>query len=201
MKKTIPISLARTLFHVEDEATYRKLESYLAELKNYFSRYKDSDEMWRDIEARIREQLLDLVSPVDRIVTTEHIETLIKSMGRPGDFESEEENEKAHFASEADIEDEYRYRRAPVHKRLYRDKENSFLGGVASGIAAYFRIDPLVVRLCWVFSVFFAGFGILPYLLLWVFVPKAKTARQKLEMHGDPVSLDEFARKFKRKSG
>ncbi len=52
-------------------------------------------------------------------------------------------------------------------KRLYRDENNKILGGVCSGIAAYFGIDPVFVRILFIIS----GVGFLAYILLWAFVP------------------------------
>ena len=191
MKKAIPISLAHTLFYVEDDETYTKLENYLSELQRYFSRFEDSKELMSDIESRIREQLLDQINKVERIITLQHVDQLIKNMGRPSDFDMDEET--------TPFEETWEYQCQPVHKKLYRNKENSIIAGVSSGIAAYFRIDPLIIRSAFFCSIFFGGIGILLYFFLWFAVPAAKTANQKLEMYGDPVTLNEFVRKFKKK--
>jgi phage shock protein PspC (stress-responsive transcriptional regulator) len=55
--------------------------------------------------------------------------------------------------------------------RLYRDTNEKMLGGVCSGIAAYFRIDPTVVRLLFLVLFFGGGSGFLLYLLLWIILP------------------------------
>ena len=58
-------------------------------------------------------------------------------------------------------------------KRLYRaPKEDSIIAGVCAGIANYFGIDPVLVRLLWVLFVFGFGFGILAYLLAWIIIPR-----------------------------
>lgn len=192
MKKTIPISLAQTLFYVEEDA-YLRLEDYLDDLKSYFGRYEDSQDLLLDIESRIREQLLDHMRETgsDRIVTVDHVDRLIKSMGRPSEFDVEDASappESKAWVSESQ----------PV-KKIYRDKDNAIFAGVAAGLAAYFRIDPLIIRSVFFISIFFGGLGILFYLFLWFVVPAAKTAQQKLEMQGSPVTLNEFARKMKSK--
>ncbi len=58
-------------------------------------------------------------------------------------------------------------------RRLYRDP-NSWLGGVASGLAAYFEIDPVIVRLVWIVALL-TGIGFPAYLVCWAVIPKAKT--------------------------
>ncbi len=58
-------------------------------------------------------------------------------------------------------------------KRLYRaSREDSIIAGVCAGIADYFEIDPVLVRLLWVLFVFGFGFGILAYLLAWIIIPR-----------------------------
>jgi len=55
-------------------------------------------------------------------------------------------------------------------KRLYRDEQNKVLGGVCSGIANYFGLEPLLVRILWIFLI---GVNILGYLILWIAVPSS----------------------------
>ena len=50
---------------------------------------------------------------------------------------------------------------------MIRDERNKILGGVCSGIAAYIGIEPIIVRLVFIFS----GIGFIAYILLWIFVP------------------------------
>lgn len=58
-------------------------------------------------------------------------------------------------------------------KRLYRaEPEDSIIGGVAAGIANYFNVDPVLIRLLWVLAVFGFGFGILAYIIAWIIMPR-----------------------------
>ena len=74
-------------------------------------------------------------------------------------------------------------------KRLYRNPEERVIGGVASGIAAYFGTDALVIRLLFVLSVLIFGFGILLYIILWIITPEAVSTTDKMRMRGEPVTL------------
>ncbi len=74
-------------------------------------------------------------------------------------------------------------------KKMYRDPDGKVLGGVASGVAAYFGIDVVVVRLLLFVSIFFAGTGLILYIILWIILPEAKTLTDKMEMQGQPVTL------------
>ncbi len=183
MKKTIPTSISHTIFYIEIDA-YEKLDLYLSEIRKYFSNFADNKDIIEDIENRIEEQLLDLCSKdkTDRIVKSEYIDILIASMGRPEEFGADEENQSSATSSDAP---------KTFRKKLYRDTDNAIIGGVASGLAQYFGIDPVIVRVLFFISVFLGGFGIISYLFLWFAVPEAKTATEKLEMEGSPVTLNE----------
>jgi len=58
-------------------------------------------------------------------------------------------------------------------KRLYRaSRKDSVIGGVCAGIANYFGVDPVIVRLIWVLLIFGWGVGILAYLIAWIIIPR-----------------------------
>ncbi len=85
------------------------------------------------------------------------------------------------------------------NKRLYRDGDNEILGGVAYGLGNYFGIDPAIVRVFFILSIFFGGLGILAYLILWVSIPEAKTVGEKMNMKGYPLTLENIEKFFKEK--
>ena len=85
------------------------------------------------------------------------------------------------------------------NKRLYRDGDNKILGGVAYGLGNYFGIDPAIVRVFFILSIFIGGFGILAYLILWVSIPEAKTVGEKMNMEGYPLTLENIEKFFKEK--
>lgn len=58
-------------------------------------------------------------------------------------------------------------------RQLYRDTENQKLGGVCSGLARYFDLDPLLVRVAFVAALVFSGVSLIAYLLLWWLVDPA----------------------------
>lgn len=59
-----------------------------------------------------------------------------------------------------------------MYKKLYRSVTDKMIGGVCGGIAEYFDIDPLIVRLVFVLAVIFGGSGILAYIILWIIIPQ-----------------------------
>lgn len=58
-----------------------------------------------------------------------------------------------------------------MQKKWYRSRNDRMIGGVAGGIAEYFDIDAVIVRIVFVFALFF-GAGILAYILLWIIIPE-----------------------------
>ena len=63
---------------------------------------------------------------------------------------------------------------ASAPRRLYRSRTDRMLSGVSGGLAAYFDVDPVLVRLLWVVgAVFSGGLLVLAYLVLWIVVPEA----------------------------
>jgi len=59
-------------------------------------------------------------------------------------------------------------------KHIYRSKDQRLLGGVCSGFAEYFNVDPSVIRLLWIILTFVYGSGFILYFILWVILPEEK---------------------------
>jgi len=59
-----------------------------------------------------------------------------------------------------------------MEKKLYRDEYHKVLGGVCAGLAEYFDMDPTIVRLLFAFTFFIMGVGFIPYIILWIVLPK-----------------------------
>jgi phage shock protein PspC (stress-responsive transcriptional regulator) len=83
-------------------------------------------------------------------------------------------------------------------KKFYRNPDDKVLGGVASGIGAYFGIDAGVVRLLFVLTIFLFGTGFLAYIVLWIISPPANTLTEKMEMQGEPITLSNIESNIKR---
>jgi len=82
-------------------------------------------------------------------------------------------------------------------RRLYRDSDNRFLGGVCAGLAAWFNMNMWIVRFVFILLACGGGFGVLIYIVLWILLPEAKTTAQKIEMRGDPVTIENIKESVK----
>ncbi len=197
MNKTVTINISGIIFHIEEDA-YDKLNHYLNTIRKYFSKSDGSDEIMSDIESRIAELLKEKLHDSKQAILVTDVDQVIEIMGKPEDFEGN----AAEAQSSANPNDNHfgkqenqTYYTGP--RRFYRDEENKVLGGVCSGVAAYFDTDPLWIRLLLVVMVFGFGTGILLYIILWIIIPPARTTTEKLEMRGEKIDINNISKTVK----
>lgn len=198
MKETIKINLNQRLFDLDADA-YQKLKDYLDSLKDYFrSTTEEAEEILQDIEQRIAELLQNKLGSTKQVVTLTDIEEVIQLMGTADDFarEADLQDDIGANHKESD-EEEASTSFQKKHRRLYRDTDNNILGGVCSGIASYFNVDAVWIRLAFIILLFFNGIGFLAYVILWIAVPGARTTAQKLQMKGKAVTIDNIQQSVK----
>ena len=177
MKEITRIHLAKTPYDIELDAK-EVLQKYLSEIKQMMG----SEDVMYEIEARMVELFGERGVQSNGIITMSDVEDLRSKMGLPKEFSDSESTED----SQANLIPSD----SPV-KRLMRDTDNAIFGGVCAGIAAYWGINPLWVRLLFIISPFITfGTALLVYIIIWISLPEAKTAAEKLQMRGEPVTLD-----------
>jgi len=181
MKKTNTINLGSVIFHIEEDA-YSQLHKYLTTIKKYFSSYEGVAEIVADIEGRIAEILQEKNI---KIISNDHVDEIINIMGQPEDYGTDESG---------DDEQHDEPSRKKNKRRIYRHPDEKILGGVCGGMAAYFDLDPVLFRLGFFLTVFFGGFGLIAYLILWLIVPEAVTASDFLKMKGEPVTSESIGK-------
>ncbi|TNJ45831.1 PspC domain-containing protein [Tamlana fucoidanivorans] len=189
MNKTVNINLAGIFFHIDEDA-YLKLQRYLEAIKRSFTDSQGRSEIIADIEARISELFSERVQNDKQVIGLKEVDEIIAIMGQPEDYLVDDEI----FEDEPKVN--YKQKSSPS-RRLFRDTENSYIGGVSSGLGHYFGIDAIWIRLAWILLIFGAGTGILLYILLWILVPEAKTTAEKLIMTGEPVNISNIEKKIK----
>ena len=180
MKEITRVHLAKTPYDIEVDAK-KELEKYLRAIE----RAMDSDDAMREIEARMVELLAERGVSSGGVISASDVADLRQKMGEPKEF-SDGENETVDKAgsSTADTGEK------PT-KRLMRDRDHAVLGGVCAGIGAYWGINPLWIRIIAIISPFISfGTTILIYIVMWISLPEAKTAAEKLQMRGEEVNFD-----------
>lgn len=176
MKKVVNINLGGNKFTIDEDA-YAALDKYLSTINKHFSSSSGFEDIMYDIEARISE-LFDESKDGTEIITMEKVEKIQRIMGKPSDFGAEEA-----------IADNS----GPINKRFFRNPDNKMIAGVASGLAAYMGFDkPILLRAAFLI-LSMSGLGILPYFILWIFIPEARTASDRLAMHGEEINIETIA--------
>lgn len=173
MKEITRIHLAKVAYDIELDAK-KDIQKYVSALE----RYADDQELLADIEIRITELLAERGIAAGGVISADDVAAVRAQLGEPSDFAPE--GDIAIGQEELD----------ESGRRLYRDTDGALFGGVLAGLAKFLGIDPLWVRLLFI-VILFASFGtaIVVYLILWLVVPPARTAAEKLRMSGRPVTL------------
>ena len=180
MNKIYNINLGGYPFTIDEDA-YEHLNRYLQTIHHHFRDSEGRDEIISDIESRIAE-LFNESSEGRPIINLSDVKRAMQIMGTPEEFGAEE--------FDGEPRKEYK-----TGRKLYRDGDNVVIGGVCSGISAYFGIsDPIWVRLIFGVSFLTGGIGVLLYFILWAVLPKAKTAADRLSMRGEEINVSNIAR-------
>ncbi|MDR0954290.1 MAG: PspC domain-containing protein [Rikenellaceae bacterium] len=220
----VNVSIAGIAFKLEESA-YVRLDGYLQQLHDSYGNSSDGQEIVDDLEARIAEIILTR-QDASTVVSVELIDTILQRLGAP-EVISEGSDEEPRATSDPNQPQAEATpssstlpppssspSRRKLPHRLYRNTDGAILGGVCNGLASYFNVDPVLVRLLfgaplvlvvfffftrWQF-VLFPGFMIafvMFYLLLWIVVPSAKTPLQKLEMQGEEITKESLEQTFR----
>ena len=189
MNKTININLGGTFFHI-DENAYNHLRSYLEAVRATLSPEDSIAEIMDDIEARIAELFNESITNKDQVITLGRVKEVIEIMGQPEAFDPDND------AAKNSTKNAHAEPKTP--KQLFRDDENKYLGGVASGLGHYLGIDCLWIRLIWLMLFFLSsGTFFMIYILFWILVPAAKTTSDKLKMKGEPINISNIEKRVK----
>jgi phage shock protein PspC (stress-responsive transcriptional regulator)/DNA-directed RNA polymerase subunit H (RpoH/RPB5) len=185
MKESVKVNINGQLFNLDNDA-YNHLQKYLDSIERKFKTSpNEAKEILEDIEARIAELLsVSYSDPLNQVVSIGDIIEITKKLGSAEEIDSQEQKNSE---PESSSTSQSFFKKK---KRLYRNTDQSVLGGVGSGIALYLNIDPIWIRLLFIFLVFAKLFGLIIYIVLWAIIPAAKTIAQKHEMRGEDDTID-----------
>jgi phage shock protein PspC (stress-responsive transcriptional regulator) len=176
MKITVSINLGGYSFNIDEDA-YAELKMYLRNLELHFAHEESASEILSDIETRMAELFRTKITSYKQVINIEDVRQAISVLGTPEDIsDSDGPTSREKFSS-------------PGYHRMYRDPDNRIIGGVCSGMGAYWNIDPVIVRIIFIALALAGGVGVMVYLILYIVLPEAKTTAQKIEMKGEPVNI------------
>ncbi len=188
MNKILNINLGGYAITIDDDA-YEYLSAYLDSIRRRFSESEGRDEIMHDIESRLGE-IISTNLGNRSIVMLPDVEAAIEVMGKPEDFGGEPvEKPGAGKSGKKTFQ---------PGKKMFRDEEDAVIGGVCSGLSAYFGMqEPVWMRLIFVLLALISfGFWVPAYLLLWILVPPARTAAERLAMRGEKANVENIAREI-----
>ncbi len=191
MQRIIQINIAGRIIPIEENA-YQILKDYINSLERQFLREDGQEEIIQDIENRIAELFnIRLQSGAPAIDKTD-VQKVIETLGSASDLHDGTSSSKSNTQQGAGSSyqtgqqqyQQWQQYQQNKGRRLYRNPYDKILGGVCSGLAAYFDVDPAVVRLIFALLAFGMGVGFLAYIIAWIVVPVARTPEELNNMTG-----------------
>ena len=197
MQRIIQINIAGRVIPIEEDA-YTMLKDYLNALEKQFTG-DDGKEIIEDIENRIAELFdIRLQSGAPSIVRSD-VQKVMETLGSASDL-----NDGAAGSGQGRNRQQYnnsrqRYDQGQPYTnsrpRLLRDPYDKVIGGVCSGLARYFDIDPVIIRLVMVVLFLTAGIGLLAYIIAWAVIPAARSREELYGMTSDgPMTFNDITR-------
>lgn len=214
MKKVQDASVGGRNFYFDQDA-YERMEQYLRHFEERLQKSPSSliyekDEVMSDLEDRIAELLVKEVGTGNRTVSIDMVQKITEQLGMPDGVKepvdrTSDEGTASSQASGAGIQPEGQQGQGdgtgnkqgsafPPKKKMYRDIDERAIGGVCSGLAAYFDIDVVIIRLIAIAALVLGTAGFWIYIILMIVIPKAETPVQKCEMYGLPMTAENLAR-------
>lgn len=190
MTEVEKVSIGGYAFTLEVEA-YAVVKEYLDELSRHYSTQEGGAEIMEGIEERMAELLYEKCAD-NGVASVSEVQEIIGILGKASAIEADDDPApKASAAGQPG--------KTKEKKRLYRDPTSKILGGVCSGLAAYFKCDVVIVRIIFIglwllFGILHWRIGIdhlhfhmnfsipLLYIILWIAMPAARTVQQRWEM-------------------
>lgn len=182
MNKVIIINLNGRAFQLEEHG-YGQLKDYLADARERLSADPDRDEIMADLEQALADKCASTLSGTKDVVLDKEVAAILHDMGPVAEPEAAEAGSGAASSAKA----------SQPPKRFYLIKEGSMVGGVCTGLAAYFNADVTVVRLILVALAFLtSGAAAAGYIVAMMIAPTAKTPEEKAAARGESFNSQEL---------
>lgn len=191
MQRIIQINIAGRVIPIEEDA-YHILKDYLGALSRQFTG-ADGSEIIEDIEARIAELFAIRLDSGAQAIDRNDVKKVTEMLGAPGDLNDGGATAGGRSSSSQTYNSYARaqYSSMPRRDRLFRDPFNKVIGGVCSGLAHYFDVDPVIIRLIMVVLFFSFGVGLLAYIIAWAIIPAARSVDEL--RYGTPMTFHDIS--------
>lgn len=199
MKKVQSASIGGRNFFLDEDA-YERLQEYL---QHFHTRLAESspampveqiEEVMSELESRIATLFQQEVGNTPRTVNINLARCITAQLGMPDGSPEPDSGFSGNNANTTPEENT-----GKPHKKIYRNTEDKAIAGICSGLAIYFNVDVVLIRLIAIIALIAGTTGFWIYIILWIVIPKAESPVQKCEMHGLPVTAENLAKFSKKK--
>ena len=206
MQRIIQINIAGRVLPIEEDA-YLLLKDYLSALQRQFTPEEGRDEIVHDIEYRIAELFSIRLQGGAPAIDNADVSKVMENLGTPSALggqntmatmpvpytKSEQTNSSSNSSSNAPNSQGFD-QTSGERRRIFRNPNDKLLGGVCSGLANYFDIDPVIVRLIWA-AFGSIGVGVVAYFIAWIVIPVPTTPQDYSYMTGGkPANFHDITR-------
>jgi len=204
MQRIIQINIAKQVIPIEEDA-YLLLKDYINSLERQFDGEEGKEEIIQDIESRIAELFSIKLSSGAPSIDQADVQKVTETLGHASDFiDTTIPNGRDKYVPgpykptdrKQQQQSSYTGSSAKQERRLFRNPYDKMVGGVCSGVAYYFDIDPTIVRLICAFMLL-SGVGLIAYLVAWAVIPMARS-REELDGYvfdsKNPMDIHTMAR-------
>lgn len=187
MKKVLNVGIGGRTFVINEDA-YQKLDSYIERFRQKTQMGYQTKEVIDDLELRIAELFTEALNARRYdVVSLSLVNEVISQLGMPDGSA----NDSEFYSNTSSNSNSYQGR---ASRKFYRDSDSKVIGGVCSGLALYFDIDIMLVRILFVVAFICGSLGFWVYVIFWIVAPLATTAAQKCEMRGLPITAENLRR-------
>lgn len=168
MKKTINVAIGGCAFTLEEDA-YKIMNGFLEGFESALDESSVSDKVMDELEDRIADLLKQKMRGCE-VATAAMVQEIIDQIGYPEGYTPKAKETEQGYAP----------------KKFFRDTDDRKIAGVCSGLALYFGVDVVIIRVLFLIALFCASAGFWAYVAVWVVAPEARTAEEKCTLRGLP---------------
>ncbi len=198
MKKTINVAIGGCSFTIDEDA-YKTLEDYLDRFQGALDQNISNKDVMDELEGRIADLLKGRLGGRE-VVDVAMAEQVVGQLGYPQGYKEAEARSAGAAGTEGNAQkgnEEYHYSgtdgERPARK-LFRDPDGKKIGGVCSGLALFLGIDVTLVRVLFIIAFICGSAGFWIYIVILIAAPEARTAAEKCELRGIPVTAENIRR-------
>ena len=199
MHKVVTINLNGQAYQFDEDA-YDALRVYLDRAETQLKDNPDRLEILADLEQAIADKCRRYLSAHKSVIAASEIAQVLQEMG-PVEATTDPSQQETAAGAAAGGE---RPRSASAPRRLYRIEDGMMIGGVCTGIAAFFGIDVTMVRVAFALLAVLelasshAGIVILAYIVMMLVLPLAGTSEEQATAHGVQFNARDVIERAKR---